>query len=188
MLKLSEIVAEVDALVPNPFNDAQKVGWLNEINKEFFEFVKIPVIHQFVTTAGQNDYVLPSGVKSNNIDRVQVNQTFYNSMQYQDIIPGHNYWILDDATKILSLNPYPSLSHLLGVVKYAKTATTTFVSSNLTTTPDAPEEYHFTYVLGLCERVAKGMNDVTLANNYGADYRNQIAIAQQNFGNRVQEG
>lgn len=178
---------EVDTLVPNPFNDAQKVGWLNEINKEFFEFVKIPIIHQFVTTSGQTDYILSSGVKSNNIDRVQVNHVFYHSMQYQEVIPGHNFWIFNDETMTLVLNPKPSLSHLLGVVKYAKTAATTFLSSDLTSVPDAPEEYHFAYVLGLCERVAKGMNDVTLANNYGADYRNQIAVAQQSYGNRTPE-
>lgn len=188
MLTIKEILAEVDKLVPNPFAEKDKVVWLNEINKEFFEFVKIPKVHQFVTIAGKNNYTVPAEMKSQNVERVQVNHSLYESMQYEVVEPGHNFWILEDSVKELLLNPKPSISHMVGIVKYSKSAVQTFLPSNLTVTPEAPEEYHNTYVLGLCERVAKGMNDVTLANNYGSDYRSSISIAQQNYGNRMAEG
>ncbi|MEG0450710.1 MAG: hypothetical protein RR595_12715, partial [Lysinibacillus sp.] len=91
--------------------------------------------------------------------------------------------VLDDDTNKLLLSPRPTLSGE-GLVLYRKQAETTFLLSNLTARPDAPSKYHFAYILGLCERIAKTMNDVTLANNYASDYRNQLALAQEEYRNR----
>jgi hypothetical protein len=186
VLTIEQIFAEVDTLVPNFFDAAKKVTWINEINKEFFEVVKIPLVHQFVTEGGISSYDLPSTARSNNVIRVQVGSTLYNSMQYEDVRPGHNFWVVDDATQKMQLNPKPSLTGQVGVVNYHKISTKTFLTSTISADkPDAPEEYHWSYVLGLCERVAKAMNDVTLANNFGNDYRSQLSLAQQNYGTRL---
>lgn len=187
MLTIQQIITEVDTLVPNPFDAPKKVVWLNELNREFFEIVKIPKIHKFTTNTSTSTYILPSEIKSQNIDRVLVHYTIYKSMQYENANPGHNHWIVDDNTSELVLNPKPSVAGEIGMVKYTATSKTTFLSSNLNVNPDAPEAYHWAYVLGLAERVAKAMNDVTLANNYGADYRGYLMIAQQNFGNSQSE-
>ena len=56
--------------------------------------------------------------------------------------------------------------------------------SELSATPDAPSEFHWTYILALCERIAKAMNDVPLANNYANDYRGQLSVAQESYKNR----
>lgn len=188
MLTLQQIINEVDTLVPNPFDVTKKVTWLNELNKDFFEIVKIPLVYQFTTTSGQPNYTLPSEIKSQHIKRVLLKYTIYNSMQYEDANPGHNFWIVDDTTKVLTLNPTPSLAGDKVIVRYNKTSKTTFLPSGLSVTPDAPEEYHWAFVLGLCERVAQGLNDVTLANNYGSDYRSFLSIAQQNYNVVQSEG
>lgn len=184
MLTVQQIINEVDALVPNTFDIGKKITWINELNREFFEIVKIPAVHKFVTANSQTPYIMPNGVRSYNVDRVLINLTIYKSMQHEEANPGHSYWLLDDATKELSLNPRPSIAGEVGLVRYSQMSKTTFLTTNLTAPPDAPEEYHWTYVLGLAERVAKGMNDVTLANNYGNDYRAQLVIAQQNYNAR----
>lgn len=184
MLTLTQIIGEVDALVPNPFDAAKKVLWLNELNKEFFEVVQIPAIHQFATVAGQRVYDIDPKIRSNKVDVLRIENTFYQSMQYEDVGPGHNFWNIDDDVNELHLNPPIHMDGQIGVLKYTKTAVTTFETSALTVTPDAPSEYHWIYVLGLCERAAKGMNDVSLANNYASDYRNQLSLAQQNFHTR----
>ena len=186
MLTLRQIIDEVDNLVPNPFDDATKVAWLNQINKDFFEIVKIPLVVQFPTTSGTSPYVIPREAKSRNIARVQVGDTLYASMQYEEVNPGNNYWIVnddeDDTFQYIHLEPKPYATGKVCVVIYhmttRRTFTTVFISVDK---PEAPEEHHWTYVLGLCERVAKAMNDVTLANNYGNDYRAQLLIAQQNY-------
>lgn len=185
MLTIEKIFAEVDTLVPNHFDTGKKLTWINEINKEFFEAVKIPIVYQFLTTGGNSSYNLPTDVRSKNVVRVQVDNTLYESMQYDSVKPGHNFWVVDDLTKQIQLNPKPLLSDRTCVVNYYKISTQTFVTAGIAVDkPDAPEEYHWTYVLGLCERVAKAMNDVTLANNYGSDYRAHLSLAQQNYAKK----
>lgn len=184
MLTLQEIINEVDTLVPNTIENAKKVTWLNAINNEFFEVVKIPTIHQFTVSVGTSEYTLPNDVRSKNVVRVQIDSAYHLSMQYEQVNPGHNFWSMDDVTRKLQLNPTPSVAGKVGIVTYNKIGTTTFTTTNLTVKPDAPEEYHWIYVLGLSEQVAKAMNDVTLANNYGNDFREHLVIAQQNYGNR----
>lgn len=186
MLTIQQVVNEVDTLVPNPFDPTNKVTWLNEINREFFEVVKIPAVYQFVTTAGVDLYTIPNTIKSRNIERVQTNQSLFKSMQHDDINPGHNFWLVEDTS--LKLHPSPSLTGEIGIIKYFQSSKTTFLASDLSVKPDAPEEYHWAYVLGLAERVAKAMNDVSLANNYGNDYRAQLSLAQQNYATSQQGG
>ena len=182
MRTLQSIIEETDALVPNPFDATKKIMWLNAINKEFFEVVKIPTIHGFFTEVGKSTYTIPADIKARNVDQLKVGGSFYIGAQYEDVNPGHNQWLLDENTKILQLIPAPYVAGLSATVRYAKKWSTTFTTSNLTVTPDAPEEYQDLYVYGLCERVAKAMNDVTLANNYGADYRIGLLSAQQTYG------
>lgn len=183
MHTLQQIIDEVDAIVPNSFAITQKTTWLNELNREFFEVVKIPVTLQKVFGPGESEF-LPSDIRSRNIVHIRIGNTIYLSIQYETVNPGHNFWIFDDVTRKLTLEPLPILAEL-GHITYYKTNTKTLVLSD---SPEAPEEYHWAYVLGLAEKVSKAMNDVTLANNYGNDYRAQLSQAQQNYGNRQVEG
>lgn len=183
MLSIQEIINEVNALVPNLFENDKKVSWINQINQEFFEIVNIPEVYRFSTTAGVSTYPLPN-IKGRRIEEIRLDQVEYKSIQYGYVTPGHNYWVLENNS--LELNPAPYLTGQTGIVKHAKSSNTTFTPSNLSAFPEAPGEYHWIYVLGLCEKVAKGMNDVSLANNYGNDYRAHLNLAQQNFSTQPQ--
>ena len=182
MRTLKSIIEETDTLVPNPFDAERKIGWLNAINKEFFEFVKIPTVHVFFTEVGRAVYPIPADIKARNVDQLKVGGAFYVGEQYEDVNPGHNQWFLDEVAGILQLIPPPYVNGMRSTIRYAKMWSTTFLANNLTVSPDAPEEYQDLYVAGLCERVAKAMNDVTLANHYSVDYRGQLLSAQQTYG------
>jgi hypothetical protein len=180
-LDLTTIIADADLRVPNSFTSAQKVDWLNEINQEFFDIVKIPKTATFTTTDGTANYTLDTGIRAKNIDKVHVGKQLFLSFLYDDVPPGHNFYTFDDDTSKITLNPTPTVLGLSGIVKYFKIATTSFSSNALSASPDAPSEYHWIYVLGLCERMAKAMDDVVKGNNYGNDYRGNLLIAQQNY-------
>lgn len=177
---ISEIIKEADARMPNSFSDAQKVTWLNEVNNDFFEVVKIPKVAYFDTRTAMNVYAIPGKIRSKTIDRVMVGSSVYESAQFGGMIPGRQTWSFDDDTGKLTLQPAP-IDQEKGVIRYHKIADTTFVTTNTAVKPDAPEEYHWIYILGLCERIAKSMDDVVKANNYSADYRANLLIAQQNY-------
>ena len=179
-MDLSTIISEADTRMPNAFDNAQKVDWLNEINQEFFDVVKIPKIIRFDAVTGGDSYILDSFVRSKNVDQVRVGSTGYASLQYEPVPAGRNFWTLDDDTHELIISPAP-LADETGYVRYRKIATTTFLVGTLTAVPDAPSEYHWIYILGLCERIAMAMDDIPKSNNFGAQYRNNLLVAQQNF-------
>ncbi|MGR6906148.1 phage adaptor protein [Lysinibacillus sp. BSL11] len=187
MLTLQQIIKEADVRVPNPFDVAQKISWLNEINVEFFEIVRIPKVWRFVIVAGTDTYEMPPVIKSYAIENVRNQSVMYESIQYEKVQPGRNYWSLDDDTKKLTLFPRPTLG-VEAIVSYRKKAESTYLVSELSATLDAPSEFHWTYILALCERIAKAMNDVPLANNYANDYRGQLSVAQESYKNRSEGG
>lgn len=179
-MKLSEIIAEADVRVPNAYTPAQKVTWLNEINNEFFDIVKIPLAFFFTAAAGTAVYPTNSGVRSKNIDLVNVGTTRYSSFQYENWMPGRNYWVLNDSSQELTLTPAP-ISADPGVFRYSQVPTSTFLSTDLTVSPEAPTEYHHVYISGLCEKMAKAIPDISLGNNYRLEYEAGLQIAMQNY-------
>lgn len=178
-MDIKTIIEEADIRVPNAFSNDQKVDWLNEVNNEFFDIVKIPKVHSMATDGVLTQFTVPTDMREKNIRKVVVGSTFYRSMIYENVTTSFNYYILDEATNKLALEPKPPVSKL--IVIYDQIATNPFLASNLTMEPSAPKEYHWLFILGLAVRIAKAMNDAGLANNYENDFKNNLAVAQQNF-------
>lgn len=181
-LTLQEIINEADILVKNNYGIDQKVPWLNAINQEFFGVVKIPYNQMFTSTAGMQSYTLTGSIKEKDIDKVMIGYSPYLSLNYNDVQPGQSYFTYNETSKELTLSVPSTRSGLQGLVRYAQTATTSFLTSQVETQkPDAPEEYHWIYVLGLAEYIAKASSQDEKALNYGDQYRNALQVAAQNY-------
>jgi len=180
-MNLQEIIEEADILVPNEIPTADKVMQLNAINQDFFNVVKIPKLYRFTGTAA-DEYTLPSDVREKNIDYAQIGVLKYRSLDSDIVAPLQNVFSFDDETSKLTLSPAPYTSGLQGIVRYYRIATTTFVSTNLNVTPDAPAEYHWTFVPALASWLANTQNDSGNAANYEAQYRSAWNTAAQNYG------
>lgn len=167
-------------LVPNDVPVADKVIWLNSINQDFFNVVKIPKIAQFDCAAGQNDYPLPVDVRQKNIDMVLIGPSQYRSMDRENLTPYQNAFAYDDTTKTISLYPAP-YTDLRGFLRYHRIATTTFLSTTLTVPPDAPEEYHWTFIPALAAMLANSQDDSVKASNYENQYKAAWNVAAQNY-------
>lgn len=79
-MNISEIIREADILVPNEVPTPDKVIWLNAINQDFFNVVKIPKIAWFTCTPTQGDYVMPQEVRQKNIDKIIIGMFQYLSL------------------------------------------------------------------------------------------------------------
>lgn len=180
MLTLQQIIDQANVLMDNSFDSTKKVDWINQINREFFEVVKIPTLYKFTAIAGTNSYTVPSAIRSKNITIVRTTMQNYDSMQYDAPHFGYNAWVFDDATNTLTLTPAP-IEAGDAFLTYFPRATVTYTPANLTVSPEAPEEYHSIYAIGLAEKIAKGMDDIGKANNFNQEYQNGLVIAQQNF-------
>lgn len=178
-MNLQTIIDEADIRVPNAFSVDQKVDWLNEVNYEFFDIVKMPKSTSVVLDGVATQFTVPTDLREKNVRKVVVGSNFYRSMIYEDITAAFNYYTIDETTNKITFTPKPGAG--TAVIVYDKMGVTPFVATTLTAQPDAPVEYHWIFILGLCVRIAKAMNDVNLANNYENDYKNNLSVAQQNF-------
>lgn len=184
MLTLQQIIGEAYTLVPNEVPTTEQIVWLNAINQDFFNVVKIPKIYRFTTTSG-GSYALPVDVRQKNIDYVQIGVLKYRDLDENQIAPLQNAYSFDDVSKTLTLSPAPYQSGLQGIVRYYRIATTTFLTSNMNAVPDAPEEFHWTYIPALASYLANTQDDTSNAANYENMYKNAWAVAVQNYSNGV---
>ncbi|OMF00294.1 hypothetical protein BK124_11605 [Paenibacillus amylolyticus] len=179
-MNLNQIISEADMLVPNEVDLADKVLWLNALNQDFFNVVKIPKIAHFDCVAGQTDYVLPSEISQKNIDKLLVGPSQYRSLDREDVTPYQNAFAYDDSTRTLSLFPAP-YDAFKGFLRYHRVATSNFVSTTLTVPPDAPEEYHWTFIPALAAMLANSQDDSVKASNYENQYKAAWNVASQNY-------
>ena len=178
-MDLTAIIAEADIRVPNAFPTSTKIDWLNEVNWEFFDIVKIPKVTTVTTDGTATQYTVPTDLREKNVRKVVVGSNFYRSIIYEEITGVYNYYTIDETANKITFSPKPPAG--TATIVYDMMGVTPFVSSTLTATPVCPVEYHWIYVLGLCVRMAKAMNDTGLANNYENDYKGNLSIAQQNY-------
>ncbi|MNW52201.1 hypothetical protein D3C74_297140 [compost metagenome] len=184
-MNIQSILAEADLLVPNEVAEADKLLWINAINQDFFNVVKIPKIARFSAVASQSDYALPDDIRSKNIDLVMVGLFRYQSLELGSIMPAQNAYSFDDASHTLTLFPAPYSADQQGVLRYRRIGTTTFTTTNLTAPPDAPEEYHWTYIPALAVFLALAQDDGIKAANYEAQYKSAWNAAAQNYQSGV---
>lgn len=179
-MNIGEIIAQADILVPNEVMMEEKAIWLNAINQDFFNVVKIPKTAWFSTVVSQSDYVLPDDIRQKNIDKVLVGMFQYQSLDRDNVTPAQNAYTFDDQTNKLSLFPAP-YTDLQGFLRYHRIATTTFTAGNLQSIPDAPEEYHWTYIPALAAYLAHTQDDSVKAANYESQYKAAWNVAAQNY-------
>ncbi|KZS48124.1 hypothetical protein AWU65_20425 [Paenibacillus glucanolyticus] len=179
-MNIGEIVKQADILVPNEVSSADKVLQLNAINQDFFNVVKIPQIAQFSCAAAQSEYTLPPDVRLKNIDKLLVGMFQYQSLDREDVTPAQNAYSFDDQTHTLSLFPAP-YTDLQGFLRYRRIGVSVFVPANLAAVPDAPEEYHWTYVPALAAYLAHTQDDSVKAANYESQYKAAWNVAAQNY-------
>ncbi|MED5019336.1 hypothetical protein P9847_18705 [Paenibacillus chibensis] len=177
---LSEIINQADMLVPNGAGTADKVIQLNAINQDFFNVVKIPKITRFTCIPAQSDYELPADVRQKNIDKVLVGMFQYQSLDRNNVTPAQNVYTFDDQTHKLSLFPAPYADQE-GFLRYHRISTTVFAADKLEVAPDAPEEYHWSYVPALAAYLAHTQDDSVKAANYESLYKATWNVAAQNY-------
>lgn len=187
MLTLQQIIDETATLVPNEVPVGDQIVWLNAINNDFFNVVKIPRIARFTTVQGQSNYVMSNEVQDRNIDLVHVGVLKYRSLDEDDVNPLQNAFSFDDLTHTLTLSPAPYLGGLAGVLRYRRIATTIFTSSNLSAVPDAPDAFQWTYIPALAAYLANTQNDSVKAANYENQVKTAWNMAAQNYVNGVVE-
>lgn len=184
-MQISSIINEADILVPNEVSTADKVIVLTALNQDFFNVVKIPRVYSFTPIKNQSSYPLPSEVRLKNIDLVMCGVVKYKELLPTVPNPMLNTFTFDDSNFQITFRPAPYQESLQALVRYSRIGTATFNTNNLNAIPDAPEEYHWTYVLGLASYLANTQDDGIKASNYENQYKAAWNVAAQNYAKEV---
>lgn len=184
-MNIQSIINEADILVPNEVAVTDKTIVLTALNQDFFNVVKIPRVASFTPVKGQTIYTLSSEVRLKNIDLLMCGIVKYKELLPDVPNPMQNTFTFDDSTYTLTLRPAPYQDNLQALVRYNRIATTTFSAGNLSAVPDSPEEYHYSYVLGLAAYLANTQDDGAKAGNYENQYKAMWNVAAQNYAKEV---
>lgn len=185
MLTIQQIITEADILVPNNVDISDKVIQLTGINRDFFNIVKIPKLFRFTGTKGIATVNCPTDVREKNIDLVNVGLLKYRSLDADNVNPLQNAFSFDDQSNTLTLTPAPYANGIAGVLRYHQIGTTTFTTGAVTTqTPDAPEEYQWTYYIALAAYLAETQDDGVRAANFSNQVKAAWNAASQNYQGR----
>jgi hypothetical protein len=187
-LTLQQIITEADILVANAVSTEDKAIQLNNINADFFNVVKISKVHRFSSSIA-GTVTLPTDVRAKNIDLLQIGPLRYRSLD-DNSSPGplECFYSFDDASHILTLSPAPYKAGLDCLCRHRRIATTTFTTGNLSISPDAPEEYHWTYILALAAWLASVMMLTEQAASYETRYRQAWQRANGEFSSGAVTG
>lgn len=177
---ISEIISEADILVPNGVDQAQKLVWLNAINSDFFNVVKIPRTKFIPAVTNTDTYNIDNDVKDKNVFLVRWNAFFYSRLNYEQQNVNMSFFTVNDAAQTLTLSPAPFMTGPI-MISYYLFGTTAYTSGNLNAVPDAPVEYHWTYVPALAAYLAKTEDDGVKAANFEAEYKSAWNVAAQNY-------
>lgn len=179
-MQIQEIINEADILVPNGVDQAQKLVWLNAINQDFFNVVKIPRTKFIPAVTGTAVYTVTPDIQDKNVFQVRWNAFFYSRLNYDQQNVNMSFFNIDDFAQTLTLSPAPFTTGNI-MIGYYYFPTTTYVSGNLTAAPDAPKEYHWTYIPALAAYLAKTEDDAIKASNFEAEYKSAWNVASQNY-------
>lgn len=153
-MNLSDILLQVDTLVPNSLPVNVKVMFLNQLQHELFRDFFIPDKRFLFSTAeGDESYPLPADCDADRIKFVMVDKTI---IMYQDFTqPFHQeeFWTMVNGE--LKLFPTPA-----AVVEVELTYTPSPVDlteSDMNTAPALPDDYHHLFVYGIGKMVAMSL-------------------------------
>ena len=176
-MTLQEILNDIDLRFRNSFTTAQKVAWMNMVQRQIF--TKVPheaVPYTFPTVTDQAWYPLPADCKPKGIRRIEIETSAaddYEELPYMDLNANvsdtESFYSLIQQT--MYINPVPDTTTAgRDVYIYYYKSPTELSATALTATPDLETEYQELLVLGTLKRIAQARKDVVMVNNYGADY------------------
>lgn len=187
-MTLQQLLDDINLRYRNTFTDAQKVAWMNQVQRQIFSQVPHEATpYTFPTVDSQAWYPLPADCRPNKIRKVEIETATANDF---DELP---FRAIDDRVnrtdsfyslvqQTMYLNPVPDGATAgRDIFIYYYKSPTELSSTALTVTPDLETEYQELLILGTLERIAGARKDVVMKNNYADDYAVLFAEYKREF-------
>lgn len=185
MPTLQQLLTDIDLRMPNSFTQANKIDWLNEVQREVFRELGIQDILEFDTVANMPFYDLTDlaqNIEFEMIKSLTVDNTNYDPADLnQEAKYNIFYKVLDynnSETPKIGIYPTPTKSDLKIRIFYERRPTL-LTASALTAVPDLKEDYQSILKYGVWIIIAESMDDITKANNYTLKYNAELKRIKQ---------
>jgi hypothetical protein len=184
-----QILADIDARLPNSFTEAQKLAWLNDIQRKIAKYLEVEQTYDFVASSSM-EYSMSTNIRVENIKHVYTGDstkiadicsttvwTEHDFAGSEDEMSGYKYYVPDiphynSTGTSTSLCLYPESTEVRVARMYYNTLLTDLTRASAGYTPLWNSEWHDILKYGVMEIIAKAGNnpDIDLANNYRYEY------------------
>lgn len=167
-MKLSEILEQVDVMVPNSLSPNIKIAWINQVQNHLYrDYPLSEAVAKFTVFTGESIYSLPDDCPEDRLDEVVIDDVHYPFLPSNGEPEGKFCTIVAGSLMI-----YPAPLHAgIGFIFY-KQRPTQFSVNDLTAESNFPMDFQELLVIGCASRVAKSNPEtVNLAGVFDQDYR-----------------
>lgn len=183
-----QILADVDARLPNSFSESQKLAWINDTQRKIAKYLQVEQTYDFVASSSMA-YSISTNIRFENIKHLYTGDSTkiadissttiwkeHDPAGADDVLSGYKYYVpnishFTSTGTSTSLCLYPESTE----VRVARIYYNTLLDDLTTTSGNAPlwnSEWHDILKYGVMEIIAKAGNnpDIDLANNYRYEY------------------
>lgn len=178
MSTVQQLLDDINLRYKNTFSTAQKVVWMNEVQKELFQKARVEAVpFYFTTVSGQSWYALPNDCDPDDIQRLTietgVGTGYYNPLPFkrmdEEISESEEFYTIQTTNTFL--NPVPTTTtagrrvHIYYFKKPIELSETALSAS-----PELQEAYQPLLKLGVLIIMAQANEDAVMANNFTTEY------------------
>lgn len=167
-MKLSEIIEDIDLLVPNAFSIDKKIGWINQAQRQLFhDYPTFIVKKEIPVTMGNGTYAIPADCQQSNIEIVLVGNTEYIYSEVKERPEYRSFTVLEGN---MVLYPIPQTDGTMTL--YYKPTPVDLTVNDMANKPVIPEDFHELLVYGSGFRIAQRTQDFKLSAELEVRYQN----------------
>lgn len=152
---LNEILLDANLLVPNSINDALKVGWLNQIQRQLYRDFSFPdTSHAFLAETDVSLYAIPDNCSRERITSVIVGDDTYDYVTVDEDVTGRSWTMIENN---LWIHPTP-IAPMQAFLNYRPRPDDMRVEMQ-DVEPQFPADFHEILVFGIATRIARASQD-----------------------------
>lgn len=152
-MKLYEIIESVDILVPNSVPAAEKIKWINNIQRTLYRDYPVPeAVQPLIIKPGVQFYPLPENCAEDRITEVVINDRTYPYITRRPDNEDSGDYFCTFVAGTLMIYPPPAMN-TVGYL-YFKPRPVTLTTDDMQKEPEFPADFHELLVFGCASRVA----------------------------------
>lgn len=167
-MKLSEIIEEIDLLVPNAFSVDRKLRWINQAQRQLFhDYPTFLTKKEIPLSQGNNTFPLPADCQQSRIETLLIGEWEYVFKEVEERTEHRTFTVTDNQVLV-----YPVPSENVTVYLYYKPTPIDLKEADLNSVPVFPEDFQELLVFGGAYRVAQRIQDYALSTELEVRFQN----------------